>query len=369
VSETPIEGGLEVWQEEPRGGYPDVSFLGLDGRERLEVFRRRLAPPPPLFHLTGSIPTGFGAGTADATMPATPWLTNSAGVIGGGVLAVLADIAFGCSLQTELPAATPYTTAELSMTFLRPVHPGPELLASGQAIHAGRTVGLSEAFVLAGERLLAHGSSRLSILPARDDIPPPPDDMPAIAPERHDTPDPYLREVRGEVLPQELWERLSGLEVIQGQVAGEIALPPVSRLTGLRPTEAKEGSASMALPLTGWLTSPARTVQGGITAMLADATMMCAAVTTAPAGTTIAGLDLKVNYLRPVFADGSELTAHAEVVHRGRMIAILRSEVTNSEGKRVAIATASAMYLPDRPASLGEEELGEDRPTGGIADR
>jgi uncharacterized protein (TIGR00369 family) len=297
-------------------------------------------------------------------MPATPWLVNSAGVIGGGVLAVLADIAFGCALQTELPAATPYTTAELSMTFLRPIHPGPELVASGQAIHAGRTVGLSEAFVLEGERLLAHGTSRLSILPARDDIPPPPEDPPTVAPEEHPTPDPYLREVRGEVLSQETWERLSGLEVLQGQMTGELALPPISRLTGLRPVEAAEGSATFTLPLTAWLTSPAGTVQGGITAMLADAAMMGAAVTTASEGTTIAGLDLKVNYLRPVFADGSELTAAAEVVHRGRTIAILRAEVTNAEGKRVAIATASAMYLPGRPASLGEEELGGDSESG-----
>jgi uncharacterized protein (TIGR00369 family) len=85
--------------------------------------------------------------------------------------------------------------------------------------------------------------------------------------------------------------------------------------------------------------------------------MMSAATTTAPRGTAVAGLDLKVNFLRPVFADGSELVARAEVVHRGRTIAITSAEVTNSEGKRVAIATASAMYLQDRRASLGDEEL------------
>jgi uncharacterized protein (TIGR00369 family) len=293
-------------------------------------------------------------------MPATGWLVNSAGVIGGGVLSIVADIAFGCALQTELPELVPYTTAELSLTFLRPVHPGQTIRASGQSIHAGRRVGLTEVFLIEedSERLLAHGTSRLSVLPPRDDIPPLPADLAPVAEEEHPTPSPFKREPAGEVLPQETWERLSGLEVIRCQIGGELPLPPVSRLTGLRPVEVEEGAAAMKLPLSRWLTTPAGTVQGGVTATLADATMMSAAVSTAPPGTTIAGLDLKVNYLRPVFADGSELTARAEVIHRGRTIAIVRAEVENAGGKRVALATSSAMYLPERPASLGEVELG-----------
>jgi len=350
----------EVWREEARGGYPDPRLLALSGRERLETFRRRLAPPPPMRALTGAMPTAFGTGTADAEMPASGWLLNSAGVIGGGTLAVVADIAFGCALQTELPPGTSYTTAELSLTFLRPVHPGPTIVASGQTIHAGRSVGLTEAFLLEREteRLLAHGTSRLSVMPARDDLPEPPADLPQVVDEAFSTPDPYLREPAGAPLLQETWAELDGIEILRGQIAGELPLPSISRLTGLRPVEVGDGTATMALPLSRWLTSPAGTVQGGFTAMLADAAMMCAATTTAPRGTAIAGLDLKVNFLRPVFADGTDLLARAQVAHRGRTIAILRSELTNADGKRAAIATGSAMYLPDRPSSLGDAELG-----------
>ena len=358
----------DVWREEPRGGYPDPRLLALTGLERLETWRRRQSPPPPLFHLTGARPTGFGTGTADADMPASGWLLNSAGVIGGGALAIVADIAFGCSVQTELPAGTPYTTAELSLTFLRPVHPGGTITASGQAIHVGRSVGLSEAFVLDGERLVAHGSSRLSILAPPDPLPEPPDDLPPV-PEAPppDAPDPFLRPPAGEPLPQEAWSELSGAEILARQIAGELPPPPICHLSGLRPVDAGEAKATMVLPLTRWLTSPAGTVQGGVTAMLADASMMSATLTTAPAGTAIAGLDLKVNYLRPVFADGSDLTARATVVHRGRTIAICRSELTAADGKPVAIATGSAMYLPGRAASLGDLELGEPGGAGGVA--
>jgi uncharacterized protein (TIGR00369 family) len=85
--------------------------------------------------------------------------------------------------------------------------------------------------------------------------------------------------------------------------------------------------------------------------------MGIAVETTAPAGTALAGLDLKVNYLRPVLPDGRDLTAHASVIHAGRTLVITRAEVENADGRPVALATGSAMYLPGRPASLGEVEL------------
>jgi hypothetical protein len=53
----------------------------------------------------------------------------------------------------------------------------------------------------------------------------------------------------------------------------------------------------------------------------------------------------------------SELTARAEVVHAGRTIAITRATVANAEGELVLLATGSTIYLPGRPASLGEVEL------------
>src|SRR5436190_2148654 len=175
-----------IWLEDPRGGYPDPRLLALSGRERLEGWRRGTSPPPPLTHLTGAIPTGFGSGTADAAMPASGWLAASNGLITGGTLAIVADIVFGCAVETGLPPATPYTTAELSLSFLRPARPGARLTAHGQAIHVGRSVGLSEAFVLEAQtdRLIAHGTSRLTVFPPLDPLPEAPERLdPIEAPE------------------------------------------------------------------------------------------------------------------------------------------------------------------------------------------
>ena len=45
--------------------------------------------------------------------------------------------------------------------------------------------------------------------------------------------------------------------------------------------------------------------------------MTSAVFSTAPADTAVATLDFKVNYLRPVFPDGDEMTARARILHRG----------------------------------------------------
>jgi uncharacterized protein (TIGR00369 family) len=356
-----------IWEQEPRGAYPDRRLLALTGRERLESWGRGRAPAPPLTRLTGATIAEVGSGTASAEMPATGWLLNSAGSIGGGTLAIVSDIAFGCSIQTELPAATPYTTAELSMSFLRPARLDTRLHGGGQAIHVGRSVALSGVFLIESgtDRLIAHGTSRCAVLPPIEPVPDHPDDLPPVELDPDLDTDPHRRPWPADaILPQETWEELSGMEIVERQLAGELPAPPIHYLTGLRPVEAAEGSAVVKLPATVWLSSPARTVQGGVIATLADTAMAIAVQTTTAPGTAFAGLDLKVNYLRPVHPDGRELTARASLVHAGRTLVIARAEVLNEDDKPVALATGSSMYLPGRPAQLGELELGAEADEG-----
>jgi uncharacterized protein (TIGR00369 family) len=88
--------------------------------------------------------------------------------------------------------------------------------------------------------------------------------------------------------------------------------------------------------------------------MLADSALQSAIQTTAPAGCAVASIDLKVNFLRPVPCDGRDLVSVGTVVHRGRSLVIANAEIVNASGKRVALATGSAMLQPGRPASLDD---------------
>jgi uncharacterized protein (TIGR00369 family) len=363
ASETPAPEG-EIWRQPAKGGYPDPAWLALPGLERMRAWRTGEVPTPPIVYL---MEMGWGdvsAGHGSFTIPASPWFANLAGLIPGGLLATVADAALGTAIGSDLPPGVSFTTAELSMSFLRPVLPDPEtkISAGGQLIQRGSSVGLTEAFMInetSGE-MVAFASSRLSIFAPIEPLPEPPakrepagEPIPGASPD-----DPLQQPLRGESLPPETFERMSGLEVLRAVSAGELPSPPFFHLFGLRMVEAGEGNATMALPCSKWLSTAAGTVQGGFTAMLADAAITAAIYSTAPAGTAIATLDLKVNYLRPVFPDGNDLIARSTVLHRGRTLAIANAELTNAEGKKVAVATGSAMYLPGRPADLAGVELG-----------
>jgi uncharacterized protein (TIGR00369 family) len=353
-----------IWQEPAKGGYPDRSFLALPGIERMGAARRGLIPYSPMGYLTELEMTEGSRGHSTFSMPASPWFSNSSGLISGGVLAIIGDAALGSVVHSDVGAGQGMTTAELSMSFLRPVVPerGKKITGSGQLIHRGRSLGISEAFLFdEGDQLISHGTTRCTVFPPVDPLPDPPEDGAPVAdgePPGSAPDDPLHRELEGEVLPQEEFERRGGLELLQAVIAGDLPRPPIYHLTGLRLTEAAEGSATVELPCSKWLSSSAGTIQGGFTAMLAESALGAAAFSTVEAGTAVASLDLKVNYLRPVFPDDRPIVGKARLIHSGRTLAIVSVEIVNADGKQVALATGSSRYLPGRPANLVGVELG-----------
>ena len=343
-----MESTSPVWQEPVRGGYPDPRIYTLSGREQVNVFVRGAAPAPPLSRLLGCIPTAVTDKRCTFTMPVTGWLLGSRGVVPGGLLATLADGAFGLAIQTQVGPATRYATAELSMTVLRPVTTESRLLSAiGTAIHVGRSLALADVTIADDqERLIAHGTSRCSVFPPTGAEPGPYQDEPqSRASATMESPDPYLRDPEGTVLPAEIWAARSGLEIMRSLVSGDLPAPPIQRLTGMAPTVAEPGHCTFALPATEWLNSPAARLQGGVTAWLAESAMRGAVETVAPAGTGVAAVDMKVNFLRPIASDGGTLIAHGTVVHRGRTLVIATAEVLDSKGRVAAVATGSSMLV------------------------
>jgi len=352
-----------------RGGYADASVLGLTGLDRLLAARDGRIPAPPIHHLTGLRPTAAGPGSANFTMPASPWWQSPAGVFTTGVMAWLGDAPLGSAVSTALPPGKVLLTSELSMNFLRPVSVASgSLVGRARLIRAGSRLGLSEVDVTDSRgNLLGHGSSRCFLFEVVSPPLQPPDDL-SWTPREFDTPDPYLRPAPGEVLSQEVWDSTSGLDVLRGLIAGDLPAPPCSFLFGGRFSEVTEGSATFTIPATEWLNSPARAIYGGALAYLADMAMAGAVQTTIPRRTAFAPLDLKVNFLRPALADGRDLIARASVIHRGRTLAVATAEIVDAEGRALCVATASAMVVPGRAWPGAMPVVAEDEAAGEGAD-
>jgi uncharacterized protein (TIGR00369 family) len=338
-----------LWRDVPvRGEVLDASTRGLRGLDAL----RQLRAQPPMGRLTGVTFQGADEGTATFSMPVSEWLQWSSAGVPGGVLALPADAALGCALQSLMPAHTQYTTAEMSMTYVRPARVGSTVSARGRSLYAGRTMGLSECQVTDdGGRLVAHATSRMRIFgdPAAGaptqggTAAPPMPVLPDLFPD--DGPDPYLRPVVDDRVDPEELRRRPGIDVIRAQIRGDLPLPPMHHLMGLVPTDATDGAAACALPLSGWLATPFGWPQGGFIVVLADLALALAVQTTLAPGERMASVDIKVNFLRPVAGDGSTIEARAKVVHRGRSLAVTTAEVVAAHGRTVALATGSAQLL------------------------
>lgn len=343
-----------ILDEPVRGRYAYLEhpwLFALPPHDQMRPFIERRVPLPPIHHLTGLTPIEAGPGTSTWAVPASRWWQTAAGLFPGGALAVVSDAALGGAIYNALPTGTVLATSELSMNFVRPATPASgRLLARAGLIHVGSRQGLSEARVEdAHGRLLAHTTSRCVLRPLPFDPPAPPEPLPAVQAADYATPDPYLRPPEGAVIPQEEWDVTPGLELVQSWLKGERATPPVCQLAGWRLLEADEGMARWSMPASEWFCTGFGTFYGGIIALFIDGGINTAVTTTLEPGTSFGTLDLKINFLRPVTPDGRELVAQARVTHRGRTIAVSTAEVEDDDGKRVAMATSSAMILPGVP--------------------
>ena len=338
-----------LWRDIPvRGEILDASARDLSGLEALRLVRS----PPPMGRLTGLTFDGADTGTAAFSLPVSRWFEWSHGGVPGGTLALAADAALGCGLQSLQSPHTQYTTAEMSMTYLRPALIGSVITAKGRALHTGRTMGFSAGEVVDEDgRLVAYSTSRMRIFadvaagaPSRGGTAPPP----AAAQESEDVddgPDPYLRPVAGERIDESEFRARSGVEIIHAQMRGELPLPPLHHLLGIVPTEATLGAATCSMPMSGWFATPFGWPQGGFIVLLADLALALATQTTLAKGEGMASVDVKVNFLRPVAGDGTRLEARAKVVHRGRSLTVGTAEILGADGRPVALATGSAALL------------------------
>ncbi len=349
----------DPWTEPVRGGHPDPALLELSGADQLGHLLRGQSPQPPISRLTGMQLIELGEGNATFELPLSDWLRTSQGPISVGPLVIPADAAMACAILTMLPPRTPFSTSELSLRLLAPARPGGRLIARGKLIKARPSMALAEASLTdEHDELIAHGTTLCMMQPALALEPSAaPDSALDGAPDdevgQDESPDPWQRQPRGAVLDQAEWDTRSGLEILEAQLAGQLPTPPIHHLTGLHLTDAADGWATFALPASGWLCAPRPgRVQGGGVALLAEAALSTAIQTKLPATVALAPIDLKVNYLRPLVADGRIATARGTVVHAGRRIAVANAEVKDADGRPIAVATGSAMLLPGRPAAL-----------------
>ena len=133
------------------------------------------------------------------------------------------------------------------------------------------------------------------------------------------------------------------LDAIRKMQSGELPPPPVASLIGFTLREAEPGRAVIDFEADTRHANPMGTVHGGILGDIADAAMGIAYAATLGDGESFTTLELKINFLKPVWT--GKLVATGRVVKGGRTVGLVECDVTDADDQLVARSSSTCMTL------------------------
>lgn len=136
---------------------------------------------------------------------------------------------------------------------------------------------------------------------------------------------------------------MSGLEFMQGILAGRLAAPPISDTLNYRLTEVEDGRVVFQGAPLFKSTNPLRTVHGGWYGTLLDSAMACAVMTKVPQGSYYTTLEYKVNIIRSIPLQ-TEIQAIGMIQHAGRSTGVANGEIRGVDDDRL-YATGSTTCM------------------------
>ena len=144
---------------------------------------------------------------------------------------------------------------------------------------------------------------------------------------------------------------LSGLEQLEGMIAGRLPAPPICRTLNFRLTDVGDGHARFEGEPRFEFYNPLGTVHGGWIATLLDSALGCAVHSTLTKGEAYTTVEFKVNIVRPVKETSGTLSCIGSILHRGRTTATSDARLIDTQGKLIAHGTETCMIFPIHSSS------------------
>ena len=133
------------------------------------------------------------------------------------------------------------------------------------------------------------------------------------------------------------------LERIRQVIRGELPAPPISLLIGFKMISAEPGKVVVELETGERHANPMGTLHGGILCDIADAAMGMAYASRLEEGESFTTLELKINYLKPIWQ--ARLQATGTVTKMGRTVGLVECDVRDEKGALVAKASSTCLTL------------------------
>ena len=144
-------------------------------------------------------------------------------------------------------------------------------------------------------------------------------------------------------------KNLSGLELMQAMVAGQIPMPPIAHVIPMKGVAAEHGCVVFEAQSDDRHLNPLGGVHGGFAATVLDSVTGCAIHTVLGPGVGYGTVDLNVKMVKAV-PRGVPLIAEGRVLSVSRSLGISEGTLKDADGNLYAHATATCLIVR-RPVS------------------
>jgi uncharacterized protein (TIGR00369 family) len=133
------------------------------------------------------------------------------------------------------------------------------------------------------------------------------------------------------------------LDELRQLADGKLPPPPIAALLGFTLSAVAPGQAVVELAAGRQHANPMGTLHGGVLCDIADAAMGIAYASTLAEGESLATVELKINFLKPVWK--AKLQATGRLVKAGKSLGFLECDITDDQQSLVARASSTCMTL------------------------
>jgi uncharacterized protein (TIGR00369 family) len=138
---------------------------------------------------------------------------------------------------------------------------------------------------------------------------------------------------------------MTGLEFVQGLVAGTLPLNTMAETLAYDVSEAVSGRVVVTAKPNDRHLNPSGTVHGGLAATLLDSCMGLAIRSTLEKGVASTTLEFKISLLRPITPETGMITAEGRVLNCGRRIGTAEGRITDVQGRLLAHGTTTCLIF------------------------
>jgi uncharacterized protein (TIGR00369 family) len=138
---------------------------------------------------------------------------------------------------------------------------------------------------------------------------------------------------------------VQGRALLEGMMDGRYPAPPIAETLDFGMSAVGEGRCVFVGRPSRKHYNPSGSVHGGYAATLLDSAMGCAVHTMVPAGKGLTTLEIKINYVRPMFENTGEVRCEAGIINMGRSVATAEGRVLDAKGRILAHGTTTCLIF------------------------